>query len=65
MIVLAALVTPKTNALPLFPYLLGYGLFNSLGMRAIRIFSYLHEWIFNGSFKDNYVPEKVRMMRKW
>lgn len=62
---LAAAITPRSRAMRLLPYLLGYGLFQSIVMRVLRIIAYLHEWLFIGSFKDPYVPEKVRIMRKW
>ena len=63
--VLAAWSTPKAVSLPLLPYLPGYSLFNGLHMRFVRLAAYLQEWIFNASAADNYVPEKVRLLRKW
>lgn len=63
--VLAAWSTPKADGLPLIPYLPGYSLFNGLHMRFVRLGAYLQEWIFNASAADNYVPEKVRLLRKW
>jgi len=62
---LAALSTPKASALHLFPYVPGYSLFNGVYMRFVRLFAYVQEWIFNASAGDNYVPEKVRLLRKW
>jgi len=34
-------------------------------MRFVRLAAYLQEWLFNASATDNYVPEKVRLLRKW
>jgi cellulose synthase/poly-beta-1,6-N-acetylglucosamine synthase-like glycosyltransferase len=62
---LAALATPKANSLSLVPYIFGYSLFNGVYMRFVRLAAYLQEWIFNASANDNYVPEKVRILRKW
>lgn len=62
---LAALATPKAISLPLLVYVPGYSLFNGVHMRFVRLFAYMQEWIFNASADDNYVPEKVRLVRKW
>lgn len=62
---LAALCTPKAKALHLLLYVPGYSLFNGVHMRFVRLFAYVQEWIFNASAGDNYVPEKVRLLRKW
>lgn len=34
-------------------------------MRLIRLTAYVQEWVFNASSKDNYVPRKVHLMRRW
>ncbi len=62
---LAALCTPQAKALHLLLYVPGYSLFNGVYMRFVRLFAYVQEWIFNASAQDNYVPEKVRLLRKW
>jgi cellulose synthase/poly-beta-1,6-N-acetylglucosamine synthase-like glycosyltransferase len=62
---LAALATPKASTLSLIFYVPGYSLFNGIYMRFVRLFAYAQEWIFNASADDNYVPEKVRLVRKW
>ncbi|MGI9384963.1 MAG: glycosyltransferase [Methyloligellaceae bacterium] len=62
---LAALATPHANCLRLLPYVAGFGLFNGLFMRFVRLGSYVQEWILNASAQDNYVPEKVRLIRRW
>lgn len=63
--VLAALSTPKARSWQLFPFVVGFGLFNGFVMRFIRLAAYLQEWLFNASVKDTYVPEKVQILRKW
>ncbi len=63
--VLAALATPKAKSWSLFPFVVGFGLFNGFLMRFVRLAAYLQEWLFNASVKDTYVPEKVQILRKW
>ncbi|NND49448.1 MAG: glycosyltransferase family 2 protein [Rhizobiales bacterium] len=63
--ILSALVTPKFRSLPLLPYVIGFGTFNGIIMRHIRLAAYMREWLFNASARDNYVPEKVRLVRRW
>lgn len=63
--VLASMVTPRFNSLPLLPFVPGFGLFNGVVMRLVRLAAYAREWLFNASAGDNYVPAKVRLMRKW
>lgn len=62
---LAAIATPEAKCLKLMPFALAYGLFNSVMMRFVRLAAYVQEWLFNASAKDNYVPEKVQILRKW
>jgi len=62
--VLAAFVTPRAHALHLAPYLPGYSLFNGLVMRFIRLGAYLQEWVFQSSYSDTYVPQKVNRARR-
>ena len=59
----AAYSTPKANGLCLLPYVLGYGLFNGILMRFVRVSAYAQEWIFYASYKDQYVPDKVHLVR--
>lgn len=63
--VLAALKTPKADSLRLLPFMPGFSIFNGGFMRFVRLAAYLQEWIFNASDQDNYVPEKVRLVRRW
>lgn len=60
---LAALVTPKADALRMMAYLPGYSVFNGTYMRFVRLAAYLQEWIFRASYNDNYVPDKVHKVR--
>jgi hypothetical protein len=34
-------------------------------MRFIRLTAYVRECVFNASSKDNYVPRKLHLMRRW
>ena len=61
---LAAWMTPKTNAAALVPYLPAYSPFYGILMRFIRLAAYLQEWIFEASYRDTYVPQKVHLVRK-
>ena len=61
----AALATPKAQTFGLIAYVPGYSIFNGVYMRFVRLTAYTQEWIFNASAGDNYVPEKVRLVRKW
>jgi len=62
--VLAALTSPRLRSWPLLPYVPGYSLFNGLVMRFIRLAAYLQEWIFDASYRDAYVPQKVHRVRR-
>lgn len=46
-------------------YLPGYAFFMTFVMRPIRLVAYIDEWVFSGSHRDNYIPEKVRLQRPW
>jgi cellulose synthase/poly-beta-1,6-N-acetylglucosamine synthase-like glycosyltransferase len=61
---LAALVTPRVNAVGLLPYVPGYSFFNGFLMRFVRLGAYLEEWIFRASYRDTYVPQKVHRARR-
>ena len=62
--VMAALITPKANALGLAPYVVGYSLFNGFVMRFVRLAAYVQEWVVEASYSDTYVPGKVHRMRR-
>lgn len=47
------------------PYMLGYSIFTSYVMRMVRFWAYFQEWLRFASTRDNYVPLKVRSIRKW
>lgn len=61
---LAALVTPRIDAARLLPYVPGYSFFNGFLMRFVRLGAYLEEWIFEASYRDTYVPQKVHRARR-
>ncbi|MDA7948188.1 MAG: glycosyltransferase family 2 protein [Hyphomicrobiaceae bacterium] len=63
--ILAAWATPKANSLGLLPYTFGYSFFNGFVMRNVRLAAYLQEWLFNASAEDEYLPQKVRLTRRW
>jgi hypothetical protein len=61
---LAAWMTPKANAMALFPYLLAYSPFYGFLMRMVRVVAYAQDWVFRASYQDTYVPKKVHLVRK-
>ena len=63
-LVMAALVTPGINTLPYLLLLPGYSGIYCMLMRHIRLGAYLQEWLLESSYKDEYVPAKVRA-RAW
>ncbi len=60
---LAAASTPYINCFALLPYTVAYSFYNGFFMRIIRLAAYLDEWIFDSSYKDSYVPQKVHDVR--
>lgn len=60
---IAAYATPKKRSYELIPFLIGYTVFNGVYMRFVRLFAYMQEWIFQASYKDTYVPDKVHDVR--
>ncbi len=64
MFALAAYVTPKARAVQLFPFVIGFSLFNGFFMRVIRSMAYLQEWVLRASYSDTYVPDKVHLVRQ-
>jgi cellulose synthase/poly-beta-1,6-N-acetylglucosamine synthase-like glycosyltransferase len=61
---LAAYATPKAKVARFLPFIFGYSIFNSLFMRFIRVAAYVQEWVFEASYKDSYVPDKVHQVRE-
>jgi hypothetical protein len=45
--------------------MIGFSLFTSYVMRFVRLWAYFEEWLLFASIHDNYVPHKVRVIRKW
>lgn len=62
-VLVAAHVTPKSPSLQLLPYVFGYSFFYGFFMRFMRLAAYLQEWLFDASYKDQYVPDKVHLVR--
>jgi cellulose synthase/poly-beta-1,6-N-acetylglucosamine synthase-like glycosyltransferase len=65
MLLLAQIVTGRPVFWRYLPYLLGFSIFQSYYMRCVRLWAYIEEWMLFASTRDNYVPEKVRVIRKW
>ncbi|MFC4235426.1 glycosyltransferase [Thalassospira xianhensis] len=57
---MARIAAPNARVAGLWPYVLGYGVFNSLFLRFVRLVACFDELIFRRSFDDNYVPRRVR-----
>lgn len=62
---LAALIVPRPVPLSALLYMPGYSVYSGWVMRPVRLLAFLHEWFLFGSRHDNYVPAKVRLIRKW
>ncbi len=62
---LAALIVPRPVALSALLYMPGYSVYSGWVMRPVRLLAFVHEWFLFGSRHDNYVPAKVRLIRKW
>ena len=60
---LSAWLTPHVKALGLVPYMFGFSVFNGFVMRFVRLAAYVDEWVFQSSFHDSYVPQKVHDIR--
>ncbi len=65
MLALASAITKRPVFWRHVAYLPGFSLFTSYFMRFVRLWAYVEEWLFFGSTRDNYVPQKVRIIRKW
>lgn len=46
-------------------YTPGFAVFNGYVMRSVRLCAYVGEWMLFASTRDNYVPARVRQVRKW
>ncbi|RCK20834.1 hypothetical protein TH8_18585 [Thalassospira profundimaris] len=57
---MAQIASPRSSTVRLWPYVIGYGIFNSLFLRFVRLVACFDELIFRRSFDDNYVPRRVR-----
>jgi cellulose synthase/poly-beta-1,6-N-acetylglucosamine synthase-like glycosyltransferase len=65
MLAITAYVTGRPVFWRNLPYVPGYSIFCSYGMRLIRLCAYVEEWFLSASRWDNYTPLKVRAARKW
>ncbi len=57
---MAQIASPRPAIGRLWLYVIGYGLFNTLFLRFVRLVACFDELIFRRSFDDNYVPRRVR-----
>jgi cellulose synthase/poly-beta-1,6-N-acetylglucosamine synthase-like glycosyltransferase len=62
---LASLVTDRPVFLCNVLHMPGYCVFNTFVMRSVRLWAYVEEWLLFGSIRDDYIPHKVRSIRKW
>ena len=62
---LAAVVTGRPAFWRNIAYMPGFSVFTSYFMRSVRLWAYVEEWMLFGSTRDNYVPARVRQVRKW
>src|SRR6516162_11025468 len=65
MLALGAFITGRPAFWRNLVYVLGFSLFMSYVMRLVRLLAYLEEWLLFGSVRDNFLPHKVRAVRKW
>lgn len=65
MLLLAALITKRPVFFQDLPYMPGFSIMNAYVMRVVRLSAYWQEWLRFGSVNDNYVPHKVRILRRW
>jgi len=63
--VLALGTTGRWRYLSYALYLPGYGLYAGFFLRAVRLWAYLQEWVFDASRRDSYVPARVSHARHW
>ncbi len=61
----ALAITRQWHLLPYLPYSAGYGVFNSVFMRMVRVWAYIQEWFLDSSRGDSFVPSRVAKARKW
>ncbi len=51
---------PEREPVRYWPYILGYGLFATFVVRGIRLIAYVDELVLRRSYRDPFVPAKVR-----
>lgn len=65
MLLLAAIIANRHVFFGNIFYLPGFAVFNGYLMRFVRLWAYIEEWTRHASINDNYVPQKVRALRRW
>ncbi len=58
-------ITRQWSLISYLPYSAGYGTFNSVFMRMVRVWAYIQEWFLDSSRGDSFVPTRVAKARKW
>lgn len=61
----AALIVPRAVPVRTLLYLPARTICSGWAMRSVRLLAFLQEWLLFSSRHDNYVPAKVRLIRKW
>lgn len=62
---LAAIVMRRAIPVRFILYAPGYSVWSGWVTRSVRLLAYVQEWFLFASRLDNYVPAKVRLIRKW
>ena len=65
LLLLAAIITKRHVFFSNVIYLPGFAVFNGYLMRFVRLWAYAEEWMRFASINDNYVPQKVRVQKRW
>lgn len=65
LLAIAALSVPRAVPLSLLLYMPGFAIYSGWVMRPVRLLAFIQEWFLFSSRQDNYVPAKVRLIRKW
>ncbi len=61
----AMAITRQWHLLSYLPYVFGFGPFNAIIMKMVRVWAYIQEWFLDSSRGDSFVPSRVAKARKW
>jgi cellulose synthase/poly-beta-1,6-N-acetylglucosamine synthase-like glycosyltransferase len=62
---LAACIAERAVPPDFLIYLPGFSFYSGWLIRPVRLVAFIQEWFLFGSRHDNYIPAKVRLLRKW